>query len=195
MSSPWPSKGCINVAFNAIQPPEHSPRLRYLDLSDCHQLDDFCLNNMVKYFGSRLTHLYLRRCTSLTNQSIKTIVTHCPSLQELSISYCPQFTDSICYELSLELNTKLKYLSMAKCQISDVGLHQIAVHCTKLRYLNIRGCEAVSDAGLSLPIKQASLTSKILRGVFQLRGVFWFFGWGGKPQKGGKNQKFGFQRN
>ena len=28
-------------------------------------------------------------------------------------------------------------------------------------------------------IMQASLTSKILRGVFQLRGVFWFFGLGG----------------
>ena len=27
--------------------------------------------------------------------------------------------------------------------------------------------------------KQVSLTSKILRRVFQLRGIFWFFGWGG----------------
>lgn len=141
-------EGCSSAAFNAIQPPDHSPKLRYLDLSDCQHLDDFSLKNIVKYFGSKLTHLYLRRCTSLTDQSIKTIATHCLSLQELSISYCPQFTDSICYELSLELNTSLRYLSMARCPITDHGLQQIARHCTKLRYLNIRGCEAVSDTGL-----------------------------------------------
>ena len=29
---------------------------------------------------------------------------------------------------------------------------------------------------LKIRYKQASLTSKILMGIFQLRGVFWFFG-------------------
>ncbi len=119
-----------------------------MDLSDCHQLDDYSLKNFLKFYGQKLTHLYLRRCTSLTDQSMKSVATYCPSLRELSISYCPQLTDFVCYELSLELNSNLKYLSLAKCeQISDAGLKQIARHCYKLRYLNVRGCETVSDSG------------------------------------------------
>jgi F-box/leucine-rich repeat protein 7 len=79
---------------------------------------------------------------------MKSVATYCPSLRELSISYCPQLTDFVCYELSLELNSNLKYLSLAKCeQISDAGLKQIARHCYKLRYLNVRGCETISDSG------------------------------------------------
>ena len=141
--------GCTNVAFNAIQAPEHCPKMRFLDLSDCHQLDDTSLKNLLKYYGLKLTHLYLRRCTLLTDQSMKSVATYCPTLKELSISYCPQFTDSVCYELSLELNTNLKYLSLAKCQqISDAGLQQIGRHCSKLRYLNVRGCQTISDAGI-----------------------------------------------
>lgn len=141
--------GCTNVSLSAIQQVEHSSKIRYLDLSDCNQLDDYNLKYFLKFCGQRLTHLYLRRCTSLSDQSAKCITTYCPSLKELSLSYCPQLTDLVCYELSLELNHNLKYLSLAKCElITNAGLIQIARHCSKLRYLNVRGCESISDEGI-----------------------------------------------
>lgn len=131
--------------------PDHSPKLRYLDLSDCHQLDNFTLKTFLKLYGQRLTHLYLRRCTLITDQITRSLVNYCPSLREISMSDCPQLSDFVCFELSAKLRSNLKYLSLAKCeQITDAGLKQIAKHCNKLRYLNLRGCEAVSDKGNQL---------------------------------------------
>ena len=43
----------------------------------------------------------------------------------------------------------LKYLSVAKCPITDTAMKYIGKHCVKLKYLNIRGCEAVSDIGMT----------------------------------------------
>jgi F-box/leucine-rich repeat protein 7 len=48
------------------------------------------------------------------------------------------------YELA-KLGATLRYLSVAKTKVSDVGLKYLARRCYKLRYLNARGCEAISD--------------------------------------------------
>ena len=56
------------------------------------------------------------------------------------------------------LGPSLRYLSLAKCLTSSSplegggeglpGLLHLATHCYKLRYLNLRGCSAVTDSAL-----------------------------------------------
>ncbi|XP_067133603.1 F-box/LRR-repeat protein 7-like [Centruroides vittatus] len=118
--------------------------LQYLDLTDCHCIDDAGLEATVRHCP-QLTHLYLRRCVQITDAGIKYVASYCSAMRELSISDCLQITDFGLYELA-KLGPSLRYLSVAKCdQVSDAGVKQIARHCYKLRYLNVRGCEAVSD--------------------------------------------------
>ncbi|XP_015908981.1 F-box/LRR-repeat protein 7 [Parasteatoda tepidariorum] len=130
-------------------------RLRYLDLTDCHRLDDPGLERIVRNY-SQLTHLYLRRCEHITDEGLKTVANYCVLLRELSVSDCVLLTDFGLYELA-KLGPNMRYLSVAKCdRISDAGVKQIARHCYKLRYLNVRGCEAVSDDALEVIARSCS---------------------------------------
>ncbi|XP_074652297.1 uncharacterized protein LOC141906806 [Tubulanus polymorphus] len=118
--------------------------LRYLDMSDCVDLEDGGLSIIASHC-TQLCYLYLRRCTRVSDIGVQYIANYCTMLRELSLSDCRRITDFGLRELS-KLETSLRYLSIAKCdKISDVGVRYIAKFCYKLRYLNCRGCEAVSD--------------------------------------------------
>ncbi|XP_054708396.1 F-box/LRR-repeat protein 7-like [Uloborus diversus] len=123
--------------------------LQFLDLTDCHALEDYGLKIIVRN-SPQISHLYLRRCVQITDCGVKAIASYCMMLKELSISDCILVTDFGMYELA-KLGSNLRYLSVAKCdQISDAGIKQIARHCYKLRYLNVRSCEAVSDYSMEV---------------------------------------------
>lgn len=127
---------------------ETPPRLNYLDITDCISVDDQSLKKFVRQFGAQLSQFYARRCSRLTDSGLRAVARFCPLLREVSLNDCPQLTDFTCFELSSRLGASLRYLSLAKCiQMSDSGLKQVARFCYKLRYLNVRGCEAVSDEG------------------------------------------------
>ncbi|XP_015908575.1 F-box/LRR-repeat protein 7 [Parasteatoda tepidariorum] len=129
--------------------------LQFLDLTDCHSLDDFGLKTVARN-SPQISHLYLRRCVQITDCGVKAISSFCMMLKELSISDCILVTDFGMYELA-KLGSNLRYLSVAKCdQISDAGIKQIARHCYKLRYLNVRGCEAVSDHSMEILSRSCS---------------------------------------
>lgn len=131
---------CINV--NGTDGPRKL-LLQYVDLTDCAALDDNGLRLIVKNCPL-LIYFYLRRCMLLTDTSLKNISKYCIALKELSVSDCLNVTDFGLYELT-KLGQTLRYLSVAKCKVSDVGLKYLARRCYKLRYLNCRGCEAISD--------------------------------------------------
>lgn len=138
--------GCPQISCISLNAGMDSPRkllLQYLDLTDCAALDDMGLKIIVKNCPL-LIYLYLRRCVQLTDMSLKYLPKFCIALKELSVSDCMNITDFGLYELA-KLGQTLRYLSVAKCQVSDVGLKYLARRCYKLRYLNCRGCEAISD--------------------------------------------------
>ncbi|XP_035207180.1 F-box/LRR-repeat protein 7-like [Stegodyphus dumicola] len=142
-----PSSGSLHVPPQVVH--HHQLFLQFLDLTDCHGLEDFGLKTIVRN-SPQISHMYLRRCVQITDCGIKAIASFCMMLKELSISDCILVTDFGMYELA-KLGSNLRYLSVAKCdQISDAGIKQIARHCYKLRYLNVRGCEAVSDHSMEV---------------------------------------------
>ncbi|GAB6022872.1 hypothetical protein CHUAL_006969 [Chamberlinius hualienensis] len=139
----------INLDSSLLQLPSRQLFIQYLDLTDCHSLEDPGLKVMVRNCP-QLSHLYLRRCIRITDVGMKYVASYCVTLRELSVSDCSQLTDFGLYELA-KLGPNLRYMSVAKCErMSDAGIKQIARHCYKLRYLNCRGCEAVSDDSLTV---------------------------------------------
>ncbi|KAK7092678.1 F-box/LRR-repeat protein 7-like isoform X2 [Littorina saxatilis] len=121
--------------------------LRYLDMTDCVNLQDAGLS-LIAAHCMQLQFLFLRRCSQITDKGIQHVANSCYCLRELSISDCRGVTDLGLRELS-KLGDNLRYLSVAKCdKVSDQGVKYIAKYCNKLRYLNVRGCEAVSDHSL-----------------------------------------------
>jgi F-box and leucine-rich repeat protein 7 len=128
--------------------------LQYVDLTDCASLDDMGLRLIVKNCPL-LIYFYLRRCIMLTDTSLKYISKFCIALKELSVSDCLNVTDFGLYELA-KLGQTLRYLSVAKCKVSDVGLKYLARRCYKLRYVNCRGCEGVSDESIIVLARSCS---------------------------------------
>ncbi|KAG5681138.1 hypothetical protein PVAND_010598 [Polypedilum vanderplanki] len=150
--------GCSQISCININPSssEGSRKLllQYIDLTDCASLDDNGLRLIVKTCPL-LIYFYLRRCMMLTDTSLKYISKFCIALKELSVSDCLNVTDFGLYELA-KLGQTLRYLSVAKCKVSDVGLKYLARRCYKLRYLNCRGCEAISDDSIIVLARSCS---------------------------------------
>lgn len=149
--------GCSLISCVSLNAGIDTPRkllLQYLDLTDCGALDDVGLKTIIKNCPL-LIYLYLRRCVMLTDMSLKYLPKFCIALKELSVSDCLNVTDFGLYELA-KLGQTLRYLSVAKCQVSDVGLKYLARRCYKLRYVNCRGCEAISDDSIVVLARSCS---------------------------------------
>lgn len=148
--------GCSQISCINMSSLEGSRKLllQYVDLTDCASLDDNGLKLIVKNCPL-LIYFYLRRCIMLTDTSLKYISKFCIALKELSVSDCLNVTDFGLYELA-KLGQTLRYLSVAKCKVSDVGLKYLARRCYKLRYVNCRGCEAVSDESITVLARSCS---------------------------------------
>ena len=149
-------------------------QLRHLNLSDCVAFDDLGLRTVGLRCGL-LENLYLRRCNRVTDVGIKHVANHCLVLKELSVSDCYKVRDFSLKEVSRHISG-LKYLSVAKCPVTDAGVKCIGKRCVRLKYLNVRGCEGVSDVGIvhvvqnclklrSLDIGKCSITDSALQTI------------------------------
>ena len=142
----------LNVGTSGPLVPNHHPSawclsLTYLDMSDCG-ISDRVLASIVSH-SSLLQNLYIRRNPDVTDNGLKWVAAKCPRLSEISICECPQITNRGIEFLVERINTNLKYLSMAKCfLLTDKAIKYIVFHCPKLRYLNIRGLNQLSDKSM-----------------------------------------------
>ena len=171
---------CVNSIFclsnNGFSTGNRSSflQLKHLNLSDCVAFDDLGLRTVGLCCGL-LETLYLRRCNRVTDVGIKHVANHCLMLKELSVSDCYKVRDFSLKEVSKHVSG-LKYLSVAKCPVTDAGVKCIGKRCVRLKYLNIRGCEGVSDVGVihvvqnclklrSLDIGKCSITDSSLQTI------------------------------
>ncbi|UYV60542.1 FBXL7 [Cordylochernes scorpioides] len=152
-------------------------QLTHLDLTDCTAVTDDAVAELVCHCP-QLESLFLRRCPQLTDVAARVIAGGLAALRDLSLSGCPLLTDLALHDLA-RFGPALRYLSVARCdrcslssivvyerfhcicthrvrndnlvvQVSDAGLRPLCRRCPRLRYLNVRGCEAVSDASLEV---------------------------------------------
>nr|XP_031362876.1 F-box/LRR-repeat protein 20 [Lonchura striata domestica] len=104
-------RGCLGVGDNA---------LRYLGMG-CRNVLPLCVScstcTSLSKFCSKLRHLDLASCTSITNLSLKALSEGCPLLEQLIISWCDQVTKD--------------------------GIQALVRGCGGLRALSLKGCTQV----------------------------------------------------
>ena len=98
---------------------------------------DSGINDSGIYTG--LLRLVVGFCLLLTDASIISIAIHCPKLQYLDVSGCEKLTDASLIPISTNC-ASLEILKLSHTTLSNEGLCSIAVHCKKLRKLNVSHC-------------------------------------------------------
>lgn len=122
--------------------------LSHLDMSNCVRLGDCGLQQIVSCCR-RLRCLYVRRCALITDGGLQSVATRCHSLTDISVSECRRVTDAGIVLLAVHLAQSLAHLSVAHCPlVGDRAFARLAERCCRLRYVNARGCDRVSDAGV-----------------------------------------------
>ena len=137
--------------------------LLLLDVSNCLHLTDASIIS-ISFHCSDLTDLHVSCCTLLTDKSIKSIssncsslrvielmgckitdasilsiASHCPGLSKLNVAGCQHLTDASFISISIYC-TSLEVFHLRETNLSNEGLCSIAIHCKKLRTLNILRC-------------------------------------------------------
>ncbi|CAD7673238.1 unnamed protein product [Nyctereutes procyonoides] len=124
--------------------------LRKLSLRGCIGVGDSSLNTCysLSRFCSKLKHLDLTSCVSITNSSLKGISEGCRNLEYLNLSWCDQITkDGI--EALVRGCRGLKALLLRGCtQLEDEALKHIQNYCHELVSLNLQSCSRITDEGV-----------------------------------------------
>ncbi|XP_023575512.1 F-box/LRR-repeat protein 2 isoform X2 [Octodon degus] len=131
---------------------QKSPTMHLLFFSTCYSLSRFC---------SKLKHLDLTSCVSITNSSLKCISEGCRNLEYLNLSWCDQITKEGVEALVRGCRC-LKALLLRGCtQLEDEALKHIQNYCHELVSLNLQSCSRITDEGVV----------QICRGCHQLQAL------------------------
>ena len=147
------------------------PDLQELNLSYCTWLDNHFLDKMIQIcphlrklsltgnlkldfegWGALtklpvLQALELTRCSQVGDEDLKLILEGCPELKWLSLEECRGITDQGFLEMTA-YHSSLIFLNLARCQVSDLPLVEIANHSPLLTTLNLMRCESITERGV-----------------------------------------------
>ncbi|MQM10066.1 hypothetical protein Taro_042955 [Colocasia esculenta] len=128
--------------------------LECLDLSACPLVDDRAAQSA--FGGIRLRALRsvnLSRASALRWHGLELMVSACPALESVDLSYCSGIGDR---EMAALARAKgLRELAATKCVgVTDVGLARVAVGCPGLERLGLKWCLEISDIGIDLLVKK-----------------------------------------
>jgi hypothetical protein len=174
--------------------------LKTLDLSECYQLNDgvltllatrvpnlehlalaslpFITDETIRAFcaHSHNTRLSLLKsidmsfCPLLTDQSIVSLMRHCPQLSEINLSHCPSISRGVVSHVlwcgSSNDNghaescggTRLEYVSMVYASITDSDLAAIAECGVALRELRLMACKQITHIGVENLVARRGIT-------------------------------------
>ncbi len=120
--------------------PSLPPSLTHLDLSQCGRLVAPPLAS------AALASLSLDECTSLTSLDFLGAL---PALTALSLAYC-RCADLGASALGAEWPGSLAELSLARCDVwvDSPVVRAVADRCSRLRSLDVRGCDRVGAGGV-----------------------------------------------
>ncbi|CAM6096718.1 unnamed protein product [Calypogeia fissa] len=120
-----------------------------IDLSYCLEVSDDALDVVANVAGHRLKSISLAKISQFSDVGLVRLLSKCPSLRELDLSYCSYITDNGIVGVTALKN--LEVLKLENCRnITDAGLGAIAAGCKVLRHLSLRWCLGVTDMGISL---------------------------------------------
>lgn len=159
------------------------PSLQELDISKCGWLTDASLKqlvgqcpNLLRLNLSGTPHITFKGWSELknlpqlisldisrsniSNDDFSLILKTSPRLIELNIEECRHLSSKGFFAISHHL-PQLAILNVARTNIDDASLIDIATRCPVLRILNIARCEALSEKGVIQALQQAAVLAEI----------------------------------
>jgi hypothetical protein len=116
----------------------------HLDIRRCY-VSDQALALIATHFHKSLTHLNLRDCALITDDSVKCLVP-LKKLTWLSLEGCYYITNTALKDVALLVN--LRVLALDHCYlINDTGLTNLRT-LVELRHLSIGCCDQITNTGL-----------------------------------------------
>ncbi|ESO82780.1 hypothetical protein LOTGIDRAFT_155802 [Lottia gigantea] len=114
---------CQRLTDNAVETLKSLPSLTTLDLSECYKILSSGLSvGLCSGIKTKLTHLNLRCCSSITDSFIVDLCKYVPCLVYLDLGSCFPITDLSIQSISKNLKN-LKFLCITWCkEITDMGL-------------------------------------------------------------------------
>ena len=140
------------ITYKGFASLQNLTNLYSLDISDCTYMTDaecIVLQNL-----KGLQFLNMSHCT-IRDKGLEYLANHLTKLQVLNLSYCSNLTDkgfaslhNLKELLTLDITGRTVYGSPG-CSITDQRLAHLAVHLTKLQFLNLSYCMKLTDTGFA----------------------------------------------
>lgn len=122
--------------------------LRQLSIFDCPSMDNTLANLAIEPGLPCLEVLNIDRLIALEEWNLHTIISSCPTIQELTMSWNSDVTDNVLNDLKV-VTKKLRKLDISHCNgVTGVGLQQVVLaHRGSLEKLVLNNCQRInSDA-------------------------------------------------
>ena len=150
--------GCASVSGEAVAHLlHHCAQLEVLCLSGLTGIDEGASTFRTLHSARNLRALDVSYCPTLTDQSLVSIATYCPSLEWLNLSGCSLVGDLGVGAIGSKL-ARLSVLIMKLCsqeQLTANGLQAIAKAPRNLKRLDLSGVTQLTDATLSTLVQQS----------------------------------------
>ncbi|KAF4521328.1 hypothetical protein B566_EDAN002333 [Ephemera danica] len=150
--------------------------LKKLSLRGCQSVVDSSLRTFAQHTCqslsrscSKLQHLNLNSCSSITDVSLKALSDGCPQMMHINISWCVDALARGCPKLRTFISkgctqindravsslanfcTNLEVINLHGCHnLTDDAVQQLAENCPRLRYLCLSGCSHLTDTSLQM---------------------------------------------
>lgn len=171
-----------NSVDQSGQPPPGTvigcPSLSSLTLSYCKHVTDRTMHHLAMHASSRLQHLDLTRCTTITDTGFsywsQSSSTKFTNLRTLILADCTYLSDQAIIHLVSAAGMALRKLDLSFCcALSDTSTEVISLGCVKLERLDMSFCgSAVSDVSLrSIGHHLSSLRHLAVRGCVRVTGM------------------------
>lgn len=121
--------------------------LEQIDLSYCTGLQPEAIMSLT-YYCARLRVVLLGHST-VSDDAIEYLVTHCPTLENLGVAKCHQLAAQTFVQIGRAC-TRLRILDARNTLIDSCGMRAIAEGCRRLRVLYVNGCARVTDAAVGM---------------------------------------------
>ncbi|KJE90412.1 hypothetical protein CAOG_08543 [Capsaspora owczarzaki ATCC 30864] len=149
--------GCENVYDKAIRVfARHCHNIEDLNLSQCTALTDFTVQ-AISVECHAIKRLSLANCTQITDLMFPFLARGCPELEELDVSWCSMmgrfglklYATDTGSQFGAHFTTRLRFLRLKGCsRITDAGLDVLAAACPELRGIDLTACICVGDVGI-----------------------------------------------
>ena len=138
-----------NITGDSLYNLKSKFKMNYLNLTNCKQLSDSGLQNMLSVCGSFIKDLYL--CgTNITGEGIATTKKQLSlqRLQNLRLDSCKQLTDFGLVQFLMITGKNIKVLKISNGNITGEGLVGLPNNSVPVEILDLAACRYLSDAGL-----------------------------------------------